>query len=436
MRRTPFERALHPLALDGERFDVVLDRIGDASIVALGEATHGTREFYEARRIITTRLVEERGFGAIVVEADWPDAHRVDAYVRGESADRNAHEALGDFTRFPRWMWRNEETVRLVEWLRSFNDGRLPEQRVGFYGMDLYSLHRSMEAVIAFLEPIDHRAAERARSRYACFDELGSDPQHYGRVISLGLAPDCQQQAVDQLMDMLHQAEVHARSRGLPGIDAGFVAEQNARVVKNAEHYYRGMFGGRTNTWNLRDHHMTETVDHLRDHLRGTKRSDKVCVWAHNSHLGDARATDLGDFGQLNVGQLLRERHGDDVVLVGFTTYGGTVTAASRWDGPAELKRVRSALAGSWEERLHALAAPRFALVTRDAREELSPRRLHRAIGVVYLPHSERMSHYFHADLATQFDVVLHYDQTHALEPLERWSVAEADVGETYPFGV
>ncbi len=430
------ERALRPLSGRSEDFDPLLDRVGDASIVALGEATHGTHEFYAARCVITRRLIEEKGFGGVIVEADWPDAYRVNRFIRVEGHDTTPERALSDFERFPSWMWRNSDVVALVRALRAINEARAPEERIGFYGMDLYSLHRSMAAVIEFLDRVDAEAAERARQRYSCFDRFGYDPQLYGRITGLHLSPSCEQEAVDELLDLLQKAEVHVRGGGLALIDERFVAEHNALVVKNAEHYYRAMFGGHVNTWNMRDHHMVETVERLRDHLRDSGRCDKVVIWAHNSHIGDARATDSGRHGQLNVGQLLRERHGDKVVLVGFSTHHGTVTAASRWDGPAERKRVQPALPGSWEDLLHHVDEPRFMVVSREAPGALAGWRLNRAIGVVYLPRSERASHYFHADLAEQFDVLLHYDETRAVEPLERWPVAEAEPGETYPFGV
>lgn len=428
--------ALEPIGGRGDRFDSVLERIGDASLVALGEATHGTHEFYAARAAITQRLIEEKGFGAIVVEADWPDAYRVNRYVRGEGNDASPEEALGDFVRFPRWMWRNADVVEFVRWLRAHDAGRPFRERVGFYGMDICSLHASMQAVIDYLDRVDPEAAARARERYACFDRFGSDPALYGRVTGLGLSPTCEAQAVDQVLDMLQKAERHVKDGGLSAIDARFVAEHDALVVKNAEHYYRAMFAGRINTWNVRDHHMVETIERLRDHLRATQRSDKVVIWAHNSHVGDARATEPGRHDQLNVGQLLRERHGDDVVLVGFTTHRGTVTAAPRWGGPAEQKRVPAAIDGSWEQLLHETGVPRFAVVTARARKALGGWRPQRAIGVVYLPRTEQISHYYRTDLAAQFDVVVHYDVTSALVPLERGSAAEAEPGETYPFGV
>src|SRR5690606_28126398 len=334
---------LTPLTGGAGDFDRVLERIGDARIVALGEATHGTHEMYTARTAITKRLIEEKGFSTLIVEADWPDAYRVNRYVRCESDDGSAEEALADFVRFPRWMWRNTAVVELVEWLRERNEAHPLEERAGFYGMDLYSVYGSMSAVVDYLDKIDPKAAARARARYACFDRFDGDPQLYGRVAGIGLGPDCEDAAVDQLLDMIQKAELHVRGGGLSALDEELVAQQNARVVRKAEQYYRAMFGGHADTWNLRDNHMTETIEHLRDHLRATGRSDRVVIWAHNTHVGDARATEMGEHGQLNVGQLLREWHEGEVVLVGFTTHRGSVTAASRWDGPAEKMRVRAA---------------------------------------------------------------------------------------------
>lgn len=429
-------RVLTPLAGRASDFDTVLERVGDAHVVGLGEATHGTHEMYAMRTAITQRLIEEKGFSTIIVEADWPDAYRANRFVRGSGTDRNAEEALQDFARFPVWMWRNVDVVELLTWLRAHNE-RLPlEERVGFYGMDLYSLYASMSAVVSYLERVDPDAAERARERYACFDRFDHDPQLYGRVAGIGLGPGCEQEAVDQLMDLLDVADAHIRKNGIEVADEALVAEQNARVVKNAEQYYRAMFGGHIDTWNMRDHHMTETIERIRDHLRATGRQDKVVVWAHNTHIGDARATEMGENGQLNVGQLLRERHGDDTVLVGFTTHRGSVTAASRWDGPAEKMRLRAALDGSWEDLFHELGQDAFAIVTYEAPDALSGWKLERAIGVVYLPRSERASHYFRADLGRQFDVVIHQEVTTAVTPLQRWSKIEADRGETYPFGM
>ncbi|MEA2303857.1 MAG: hypothetical protein QOH43_1137 [Solirubrobacteraceae bacterium] len=415
-------------------YDPLLQRAAAARHVLIGEASHGTHEFYRERAEITKRLITEQGFTAVAVEADWPDAYRVNRYVRGESDDASADEALGDFRRFPVWMWRNADVAEFVGWLRDHNDA-LPEgaPKVGFYGLDLYSLYTSMEAVVAYLEQVDPEAARRARERYACFDQFGRDPQIYAYEAGMAGAEPCEQQAVQQLLELRDIAAAVGSGGGIEA-DGHFYAEQNARLVVNAEEYYRSMFRGGVQSWNLRDQHMAETLEHLAAHLeRTTGTPAKVAVWEHNSHLGDNRATELGQAGQLNVGQLVRERHGRDALLVGFTTYTGTVTAATDWGGPAERKRVRRALPGSWEELLHEQGSPAFLLDP----GELHGRRLERAIGVVYRPETERISHYFHARLAEQFDAVIHVDETHALEPLERTSEWEAgELPETYPFGV
>jgi erythromycin esterase-like protein len=426
--------AAHPLLGEAVDYDPVLTLIGDARFVLLGEASHGTHEFYRERAELTKRLIVEHGYTAVAVEGDWPDAYRVNLYVRGESDDETAEEALADFRRFPAWMWRNTDVVEFVEWLRSWNDV-LPKDapKVGFYGLDLYSLHTSMEAVVAYLDEVDPEAARRARERYSCFDHFGPDPQRYAYEAGIGGAEPCEQQVVEQLLE-LHEKAAERAGRGRLAEDAAFYVEQNARLVVNAEEYYRAAFRGGIVSWNLRDRHMADTLDALVEHLERTRRGPvKAVVWAHNSHVGDARATQLGQAGEFNIGQLVRERHGRDALLVGFTTYAGTVTAASDWGAPAERKRVRRALAGSWEELFHQTGVPRFLLDT----EWLDGRRLERAIGVVYRPETERLSHYFDARLASQFDMVIHLDETHAVEPLERTSDWEAgELPETYPWAV
>jgi erythromycin esterase-like protein/predicted phosphoribosyltransferase len=419
---------LHGAASD---YDALIDRAAGARFVLIGEASHGTHEFYRERAAITRRLIAEAGFTAVAVEADWPDAYRVNRFVRGLGDDETAEEALEDFRRFPVWMWRNVEVAEFVGRLREFNDG-LPAgmPKVGFYGLDLYSLYTSIEAVVEYLDDVDPAAARRARERYACFDQFGRDPQVYAYEAGMAGAEPCEQQAVQQLLEL---RDLAAGTDGDGDADAQFFAEQNAQLVIDAEEYYRAMFRGGVESWNLRDRHMARTLDALVPHLERTSATAKVIVWAHNSHLGDERATELAQAGQLNLGQLVRERHGDDAVLVGFTTYEGTVTAASDWDRPAERKRVRRALPGSWEELFHERELDRFWLDPRDLRG----RRLERAIGVVYRPETERISHYFHARLADQFDAVIHIDETHALEPLERTSEWQAgELPETYPWGV
>jgi erythromycin esterase-like protein len=434
---------VQPLTGAPADFDELLDLVGDARFVLIGEASHGTHEFYRIRAEITKRLISECGFAAVAVEADWPDAYRVNRFVRGESEDTNATDALAAFTRFPQWMWRNADVLDFVGWLRARNDAHAKQaERVGFYGLDLYSLHTSMAAVLAYLENVDPAAAERARRRYACFDAFGSDPQAYGRATTLGVSPSCETAVIDQLMDLHRSGDTYARRDARVPPDALFFAEQNARLVRNAERYYRAMFLGPDLSWNLRDRHMTEMLEALAIFLdirdkRSPAKPAKIVVWAHNSHLGDARGTEMSDHGQLNVGQLVRVRNPITTKLIGFTTYEGTVTAASDWNAPAERKVVRPALEGSYEALFHDVGFRRFLLdltVDDEVRRALMAPRLERAIGVIYRPHTERMSHYFRASLPRQFDVVLHYDTTRAVEPLERTGTWErSELPETYP---
>jgi erythromycin esterase-like protein len=431
-------RAAHPLTGAPEDFDPLLALVGDARFVLLGEASHGTHEFYRIRAEITKRLIREKGFGSVAVEADWPDAYRVNRYVRGRAGDDDAEEALSGFRRFPQWMWRNADVLDFVGWLRAHNDALVDAARVGFYGLDLYALHASIEAVLHFLAVVDPEAAARARQRYSCFDHFdGGDPQAYGYAAHLGVAPSCEAAVVAQLADLQRSAGEYARRDGRLEPDAIFFAEQNARVVRNAERYYRAMFGSRAASWNLRDRHMAETLDALLAFHEARGRREKIVVWAHNSHLGDARATDMSAAGEVNVGQLVRQAHGRDAVLIGFSTYRGTVTAASDWDEPAERKVVRPALAGSYEALLHDVGLGNFLLdltVPGGAADVLAGGRLQRAIGVVYRPATERQSHYFHAKLPQQFDALLHYDTTRAVEPLERTGLwARGEVPETFP---
>jgi erythromycin esterase-like protein len=423
---------------------VLFDLVGDAHFVLIGEASHGTSEFYAARARMTRRLIEERGFCAVAAEADWPDAYRVNRYVRGRGDDATAEEALRGFERFPAWMWRNTAVLDFAGWLREHNDRLSRDERAkaGFYGLDLYSLYRSVHEVISYLDRVDPAAAARARERYSCFDQFsGDDAQVYGFAAAFGAGEACERAVVEQLVDLQRHAVEYARRDGLMAEDELFYAEQNARTVRAAEEYYRTMFSGRVSSWNLRDRHMADPLDALAGHLarqRGTPA--KIVVWAHNSHLGDARATETAASGELNVGQLVRERYPGDCRLVGFTTYTGTVTAADDWEGPAERKWVRPALADSVEELLHEVGEKEFMLrfdaAPRSA-DALRSARLERAIGVIYRPETERQSHYFRARLADQFDAVIHVDETRAAEPLERtgrWE--EGEIPETYPFAV
>jgi len=423
-------------------FDQLIRTVGNSSYVLIGEASHGTHEFYDTRAEITKCLIQERGFLAVAVEADWPDAHRVDRFVRGRSPDKSPRQALGDFERFPRWMWRNADVENFVGWLRTYNDSRakgIPE--VGFYGLDLYSLNSSRSEVIEYLDRVDPEAARRARQRYACFDHYGGDEQAYGMAAGYGVSESCENEVVQQLTDIRRRAYEYMHRDGLVAEDDFFSAEQNARLVQNAEEYYRSMFRGRVSSWNLRDRHMAETLHALAAWLERRFGFSKIVVWEHNSHLGDARATDMSRRGEYNVGQLVRERYPGQVFNIGFTTYTGTVTAASDWGGDSETKRVRPGLRGSWEELLHQVGSPAFLLNFRDDRTlsaELSGERLERAIGVIYRPETERISHYFSARLSEQFDAVIHLDTTRAVEPLDAASsvVSEDMVPETFPSGV
>jgi erythromycin esterase-like protein len=430
----------HPLVGSPGDFDPLLSLVGDARVVLLGEASHGTHDFYRVRAEITKRLIREKGFGAVAVEADWPDAYRVNRYVRGRSTDLDAADALGGFLRFPQWMWRNADVLDFVGWLRQYNDGRPDDpSRIGFYGLDLYSLHASMQAVLEYLRIVDPAAARRASQRYACFDHFGGDPQAYGYAATLGLTPSCETEVVGQLVELRAAAAEYARRDGRVAPDDLFFAAQNARVVTSAERYYRTMFQSHASSWNVRDQHMVETLEALMSFLDGERDGAKIVVWAHNSHLGDARATEMSQRGELNLGQLARQRFGSQVVSVGFTTYTGTVTAASDWDGHVERKLVRPALAGSYEALFHECANPNFFIDLRTSSEAagvLDAPRLERAIGVIYRPDTERLSHYFGASLPRQFDAVLHYDRTRAVEPLERtpvWERGEVELPETFP---
>ncbi|WP_406695614.1 erythromycin esterase family protein [Singulisphaera sp. Ch08] len=432
--------AIHPLIGAAEDYNPLLDLVGDAHFVLLGEASHGTHEFYRERAQITKRLIREKGFTAVAVEADWPDAYRVNRYVRGSGDDPDVVETLAGFRRFPAWMWRNADVLDFVGWLRAHNDELGQERsKVGFYGLDLYSLHASIEAVLLYLDKVDSDAAERARARYACFDRYGEDTQAYGFASGLGLGPSCEHEVILQLVDLRRAAAEYVLRDGRIAEDDYFYAEQNARLVRDAEQYYRTMYRGEVSSWNLRDRHMAETLDALVEYLGQRGDLPKVVVWAHNSHLGDARATQMGVRGEWNVGQLVRERHDRDAVSVGFTTYDGTVTASSNWDAPAERMWVRPALAGSYERLFHDVGPGRFFLGLRDDDRTagLHEPRLERAIGVIYRPETERASHYFRAHLPAQFDAILHFDRTRAVEPLERTPEWErGEVPETFPTGL
>jgi erythromycin esterase-like protein len=426
-----------PLTGGPHDFDRLLTMINGQSFVLLGEATHGTHEFYRMRADITRRFIAEHGYEAVVVEADWPDTYRLNRYVRAEG-DAIAFDAFADFQRFPKWMWRNRDVLDFVTWLREHNtritEGHDAGRKVGIYGMDLYSLYRSIDAVTHYLDGVDADQALMARQLYTALDHV-RDPQDYGLQAASGLRPSCRDQAAALLTNLVRNAPAYLATDGQAAKDAQFFAERNAYVVLNAEQYYRAMFSGRMNTWNLRDAHMVNTLLALQQHLREVGGVGKIVVWAHNSHLGDARATEMGERGEWNVGQLLRQRAGNhNALLVGFTTYTGYVTAARNWDGPAEHRWVRPARKDSYEHLFYESRRDRFFLpftdpeniaVAQAFEDELM---LERAIGVLYRPETELASHYFQSRIAKQFDAVFHLDETTAVEPLDatdRWSERE-----------
>ncbi|MEX2286403.1 MAG: protein-L-isoaspartate(D-aspartate) O-methyltransferase [Planctomycetaceae bacterium] len=400
-----------------EGFDLapLMERIGNSRLVLIGEATHGTSEFYRMRAEITKQLITRRGFRFVAIEADWPDAARVDAYVRRlQPLDGHRWEA---FSRFPTWMWRNREVLDFVEWLRAHNDAiDDPQQRVAFYGLDLYSVFTSIRAVLDYLDRVDPEAARIARLRYGCLTPWEGDPALYGRMAIGGQYRVCEDEAVATLTDLLKERLRYAQYDGARFMDV----IQNARLVADAERYYRVMYYGSNESWNLRDQHMFDTLDLL---LGFHGASAKAVVWEHNSHLGDAAATEMGAGGQTNVGQLCRTRYGSSAYLIGQGTDHGTVAAAANWDEPVEIMQVRPGYPGSYESLFHDSRIEAFLLPLReprkpDVREELAASRLERAIGVVYRPDSELASHYFHARLAHQFDEFIWFDHTRAVEPI------------------
>lgn len=414
--------------------DSVLDSIDDANLVLLGEATHGTHQFYDMRAEITKKLITEKNFNAIAIEGDWPDAYQINYYIHNQKYTR-AVDALASFDRFPTWMWRNVPILELSEWLRTYNDKQQPKKKVSFYGLDLYSLYRSVDTVIQCLEKIDPAAAAQARYHYSCFANFRTDPQEYAYAVARKAIQSCESEVLEQLNRMLVQNWEHLAHGEITAQDA-FNIEQNARVVKNAEHYYRAMFLSDVSCWNIRDSHMFETLNSLINYyqLQGIE-TPKIIIWAHNSHLGNAAATQMRDRGEYNIGQLIKEHFDKKAFSIGFTTYNGTVSAASDWHAPVERKNIVDALPDSYEALFHALDIPNFFLPLNN--KDIIPQTLlERAIGVIYHPQTERQSHYFYANLAHQFDAVIHYDKSHAIEPLDKtahW--IKGEVPETYPSG-
>jgi erythromycin esterase-like protein len=420
--------------IDDDRFGAMFDRFGDARIVMLGEASHGTSEFYRARAEISRRLIEQHGFTIVAVEADWPDAATVDRYVRHRPWREGELRA---FERFPTWMWRNREFDEFVGWLRRHNEGRPYDRMSGFYGLDLYNLSGSMQAVIDFLDREDPQLARLAHRRYGCLEPWAEEPQLYGRNALLEGYARCEVGVVRMLQDLLKkQIDCFAEE-----CDEWLDAAANARLVKDAEAYYRVMFHGSAESWNLRDRHMFDALNMILD-AKGPQ--SKAIVWAHNSHIGNAAFTDMGlRRGELNIGQLVKEKYDAKARLIGFGTHTGTVAAADDWDRPMRIKQVRASLPESYERASHDSEVPRFLLDLREGevgseiREALMKPRLERFIGVIYRPDTERWSHYSAAILPRQFDAWAWFDETNAVTPLpgER-RPGEHHEDETYPFGL
>ncbi len=407
----------------------LLERIGDARVVLLGEATHGTSEFYRMRAHITRALIERKGFRIVAVEADWPDAATIDRHVRGISDGAGNQPS---FARFPTWMWRNLEVQEFVDWLRVHNEVREPDDRAAFYGLDLYSLYRSIHEVLAFLDRVDPEAARIARHRYGCLSPWEQEPAVYGKAVITGKYRGCEQEVVGILKRILEQRVEYSSRDGERFLDAA----QNARIVANAERYYRIMYYGSVESWNLRDSHMFDTLTTL---LNARGPEAKAVVWEHNSHVGNAAATEMGARGEHNVGQLSRERFGNDAFLVGFGTDRGTVAAARDWGEAMEVMRVRPAHPESYERLFQETGVEAGILHLREPvrpeiRAELEAPRLERAIGVIYRPETELQSHYFQALLPHQFDEYVWFDETRAVTPLAAPHLI--GVPETYPFGV
>ncbi|MFZ9610791.1 MAG: erythromycin esterase family protein [Methylococcales bacterium] len=419
-------------------YDQLASELSKSRFVLIGEASHGTAEFYRDRAYLSKVLIRDYGFNAVVIEGDWPDTYELTRYISGQLPRLTGEQALSGFKRFPSWMWRNQEMLHFIEWLQAFN--LMNEERhhqgldIQLLGMDLYSLFTSMEVVTNYLEGIDQEMALNAKKRFSCFDHYDKDSQLYGYMTSYSKnRMNCEQEVIDQLLEMLKKDKFQD--------DEYFSAIQNARLIKNAEQYYRNMFSGKVSSWNLRDQHMVETISNIDKFLANKLKSPaKLIIWAHNSHIGDARFTQQGRGGEHNVGQLMRKLYPGETFLLGFTTFDGNVTAASEWGASAECKKVNKALSESVENLFHKVDIPKFYLITKDHPEVIAALPVHsleRAIGVVYLPETERQSHYFYVDIANQFDAIIHIDKTSAVQPIENISIPkDRDVPETYPSGM
>lgn len=433
------EGAAQPFEESMDSFDPIIKACANKEIVMIGAATHGTKEFYRLRADLTRRIIEEHHFDTLAVEADWPDAYTVNRYVLDQSDDINANEALGDFERFPVWLWRNREVERFVEWLKAYNIER--SVPVCFYGLDLYSMNTSIHSIISYLNGMDPLAARRARQRYACLDHFMDRPQAYAYATEFGLIESCEKHIVSQLEELRRKAWAYMRDNDPAVEDDYFSAVQNAQVVQNAEQYYRSLFRGRPDSWNVRERHMFTTLENLTRHReKRLGRKPRIIIWAHNSHVGNAAAGEMKKRGEFSLGQLARMTYDTRSLLIGFSTCRGKLVAASEWDTEAEIKKVAEPLHGSYEEIFHHVDHKQFFLDLRQesaAIELLKESRLQRAIGVIYKPQSERYSHYIYTSLPEQFDFMIHIDQTTAVQPLETvMRVHHGEMDETFPTGI
>jgi protein-L-isoaspartate(D-aspartate) O-methyltransferase len=426
-----FQSSEHFTSIEHANLDNLMKRIGDSRLILLGEASHGTAEFYDMRARITQELIEKKGVTMIAVEADWPDAAYIDHYIHGSSPDPFLKSQ--PFSRFPTWMWANHSVLDFINWLKAHNATvKDPDQQVGFYGLDLYSLYTSIEVVLHYLDKVDPETAEVARLRYGCLMPWASDPSMYSRVTLTKQYRECEKEVLATLKDLHDKRMEYSRADG----ERFFDAEQNARVVSNAERYYRTMYFAENNSWNQRDQHMFETLQSV---LAFRGPDAKAVIWEHNSHIGDARATEMSARGELNVGQLVRQEYGDAAYLIGFGTDHGTVAAASEWGGPMEIKHVQQSHRDSYEHVCHEVDSNNFLLPLRKplkeiTRAKLLQERLERAIGVIYRPETELQSHYFYASLPHQFDEYIWFDETRAVEALTRDTTK--NIPDTFPFGL
>ncbi len=432
--KSVIKKNLQPLRGDKSDYDSIIEMAKDSRFVLIGESTHGTKEFYKMRSEITKRLITELGFSAVTIEGDWPDAYHINRYVNGTNHNGSATTALSNFERFPTWMWQNKEVLDFIKWLRGYNIKN--PAAIRFYGLDLYSMNSSISAVIEYLDKVDPKAAALGRQRYSCLDNFTSSPINLKTI-----EQSCEMEIVKQLIELREHSFEYIKKDGFVAEEEFFCTEQNAILIKNAQQYYRSLYYGEPLSWNLRDSHMAKTLDDIAIHLENIyDKPSKIVVWAHNSHIGDARATEMAEKDELNLGQIMREKYGEKALLIGFSTYQGTVSAASDWDRPVQRKTLLPAVDGSIEQLLHQVNIKDFILDFRNNHElakHLKNPLLQRFVGVIYHPKTEYMSHYYHTTISEQFDALIYLDETSALEPLKvipHWHRGEMD--ETYPFGL